>query len=117
MALFVIDGVDMPAPHKVVTKKIDISKDPKRDSQGIMLIERVAQKISLEIKYNYLTNSQAITLFGALQPVYVEVIYPNPITGTTASSTFYTSDKEIELLDYQNDTPRYGSCTFAFIEK
>jgi hypothetical protein len=116
MAFLNIGGVDMPTPSEFQVGIMDISK-AERAANGNIIIERIATKRKLEIKYNFLDRDQLQTLLNALSPTLFTVYYVDPQTDGMVVSTFYCGDRNMAMMDYINDVPRYVDFAFNLIER
>jgi hypothetical protein len=116
MALISIGGVALPTPSNVDVGIMDISK-AERNANGLMIIERIAQKVKLSLSYNYLSAGDASTVLNAVSPVFYNVTYLDPRTNTYKTSSFYTGDRSLGMIDFINGVPRYKDVKFDLIER
>lgn len=116
MALISINGVALPAPSELQVGIMDISK-AERNARGLMIIERVATKRKLFITYNFLTSWDAGVVLKAIAPAYYNVSYFDPQERKMKSGSFYCGDRQIDILDYYDDVPRYKELSFDLIER
>jgi hypothetical protein len=116
MALVSISGVDLPTPTDFSVGIMDISK-AERNARGTMIIERITTKRKLEISYAYLTSSELSALLQALSPVFYNVTYLDPQTGSNRTASFYCGDRSIGMLDFIGGVPRYKDVKFDLIER
>lgn len=111
-----IDGVEIPTPSDFRVGIQDISK-AERNARGTMIIERIATKRKLELAWNYLTKEQLQQVLNAVSPVFFSVEYPDPQDGEMRTGTFYTGDRTVGALDYQNGNIRWKDIKFNLIER
>jgi hypothetical protein len=116
MALVSIDGVDLPTPSDFSVGIMDLSK-AERNANGTMIIERIATKRKLEIAYSYLTGSSLSAILTAVDPVFFNVTYLDPKTNGFRTGSFYCGDRNVGMLDYVGNIPRYRDCKFDLIER
>jgi hypothetical protein len=116
VAIFKIDGVDMPSPSDLSMGIQDISK-AERNARGTIIIERIATKDKIELQWNYLTAAQLAILLNAVAPVFFTVTYTNPRSGDLRTATFYAGDRTMGYIDFQNGVPRYKDIKFNVIER
>lgn len=116
MALISVNGVPLPTPAELTVEILDISK-ANRNTNGLMIIERIATKRKLNLGWNYLTQLQAKDILVAVSGAFFNVSYEDPQTRTMRTGSFYVGDRSLTLQDYQNGTTRYSKGTMNFIER
>ena len=117
MALLKINGVDMPSPSEMSVGIQDIHKDPQRNANGRMIMERITTKAKLELSWSYLTPTQLSQLLGAVSELFFTVTYTNPVTNTERTATFYKGDVTAPVMDYINGNLRWKNIKFNVIER
>jgi hypothetical protein len=117
MALLKINGADMPSPSEMSVGIQDIHKDPQRNANGRIIMERIATKAKIELSWNYLTPSQLSQLLTAVSALFFEVTYTNPVTNTERTATFYKGDVTAPIMDYINGNLRWKDIKFNVIEQ
>lgn len=116
MALISIGGVNLPTPSDYQVDILDLSK-AERNARGTMIIERIATKRKLEIRWNYLDKTQLKQILNLVSPVFFAVTYLDPQTDGNKSGTFYSGDRPIPMLDFQKSVPRYRDVKLSLIER
>jgi hypothetical protein len=116
MSLITIGAVDLPSPSEFSVGLMDLSK-AERNAKGTMIIERIATKRKLELAWNYLTATQLATVLNAVTPVFFSVTYRDPLTNADRTGTFYVGDRNVGMIDFQNNVPRYKDIKFNLIER
>jgi hypothetical protein len=116
MALLQINGVDIPAPSDLQVGIMDITK-AERNANGLMIIERIAQKRKLSLSYSYLDAGQLQSLLNAMSAIYFNVRYLDPASNTFKTSSFYSGDRNVGMIDYRNGVARYKDIRFDLIER
>lgn len=111
-----VNGVEIPTPSDLSVGIQDISK-AERNARGTLIIERITTKRKLEMTWSYLTKEQLQQLFTAVSPVLFTVEYPDPVTNTVLTGTFYAGDRKSGALDYRNGNIRWKDCGFNVIER
>lgn len=111
-----INNVIIPTPSSFKVGIMDIN-NAERNAQGDMLIDRVATKRKIELKWKTLTPYELTELLGMVNDVYFFVKYPDPLTGQLDIKTFYCGDRSIGMYSYINSTPLWTDISFNFIEK
>lgn len=116
MALLTIGGVAMPTPSEMNISYMDLSK-AERNANGLMIIERIATKRKLEIKYAYLNSADLSKLLNAVAPTFYNVTFLDVKTGDYQTASMYCGDRSVGWLDYVNGVPRYKDFGFDLIER
>jgi len=81
------------------------------------MIERIATKKKLEMKYSFVTDSELKTILQALSPAFFNVEYIDPVENGLRTGSFYCGDRNVGYVDYRNGIPRYKDLTFNLIER
>lgn len=119
MALLNINGVDMPTPSSYEYSIQDISK-AERVASGDIVIDWIATKGKIYLKFNHLTRADLSLLLGAIQSTSFTtsftVEYEDPITLTKITGNFYVGDRKMGLFRYVNGEPVWMAVTFNLIE-
>ena len=116
MALIKVGGTALPDPTELQVGVMDISK-AERNANGLMMIERIATKKKLEMKYSFVTDSELKTILQALSPAFFNVEYIDPVENGLRTGSFYCCDRNVGYVDYRNGIPRYKDLTFNLIER
>lgn len=116
MALLTIGGEEMPTPSEMNISYMDLSK-AERNANGLMIIERIATKRKLEIKYTYLNSFDLSRLLTALSPTFYNVTFLDVKTGAYQTASMYSGDRSVGWLDQVDGVPRYKDLSFDLIER
>jgi hypothetical protein len=114
--LLKIGGEPMPTPSEMNISYMDLSK-AERNANGLMIIERIATKRKLEIKYAYLTSTDLSKLLNAVAPTFYNVEFLDVKTGAYQTASMYCGDRSVGWLDYIDNIPRYQDLSFDLIER
>lgn len=116
MALITINGVDLPTPSDYSVGIMDISK-AERNARGRMIIERITTKRKIEISYAYLNASELSNILQSVSPVFYDVTYLDPQTGSYRTASFYCGDRNVGMLDFTDGVARYKDVKFDLVER
>lgn len=111
-----INGISIPTPSTMTVGVMDIT-DATRNARGNLIAEIITTKRKLNLSYKYLTSSQLSTLLKAIEPMFFQVEYIDPVIGGWRTGTFYVGDRNVEVFTYVNENIRYKNITFNFIER
>lgn len=68
------------------------------NAAGLSVIDRIARKRKVNLKWSYISNSDLSTVITAIAPVYFNLIYPEPSGAVTISC--YVENFEAGLQKY-----------------
>lgn len=118
MAFWKIDGVEIPCPSSFTWGLQDVSDpDAGRTLDATMHKNRVGQKRKLSIGYNNPDAVTASVVLKAINPEYIEVYYPDAMSGDMESRTFYVGDRTAPMKYWYVGNHKYSSLTFELIER
>ena len=117
----VIDGTDITdyiAENGIQWTRNDLDgPNAGRTLTGLMIRDRVAVKIKLQVKCKDLNESQLNTLLTALYPQYVSVTYDDPLFGTVTKEMYSNNNTAILTNIDTNGRKRWNSISFPLIER
>lgn len=117
-----IDGTDITeliAYQGVQWKRNDIDgPNAGRTLSGLMIRDRVATKIRLDITCRILNREEVRTLLNLLMPEFVSVTYDDPMDGVV-TRTMYANNNEAKFLrSLDNDSDElWNNVTFPLVER
>lgn len=114
--LLSIGGVALPTPSSFNVGIMDISK-AERNTNGYLIIERIATKRKLSIGYANLSASQLSSVLQKVSGTSFSVTYLDPQTGGNKTSTFYSGDRSIGMIAFVGGVPVYSDIKFDLIER
>ena len=116
-----IGEVVLPNPAKMTWSEFDLSSEASgRNLEGAMLKDLVARKVKIELEWGLLTPAQATkVLTNVKTALYMQVTYPDPLTGAPTVKTMYAGDRNGELRLYTDDSGAeyWDGIKANFIEK
>lgn len=120
MALLTIGGVAQktPSEFKVSINDVD-SPNTTRNANGELMRDRIAVKRKIEMKFPPMSQSEMSSLLTAVQPVFFDVTYQDPMDGM-ATRTFYVGDRSIPMYRFGNGTTTqilWENVSFNLIER
>ena len=122
MALIQIGSEVLPNPSTYEVGLSDIvGVDTKRNANGYLLADKIADKIKITLGWKYLTNAQYVAMMTAINAnFFFSAIYHDPRTGTTATKTFYPGDRVSSIFKYNTDLNTitgWSDIKFSIIER
>lgn len=119
MNMLKVNGVLLPCPSSFEWGLQDVSaSDSGRTQDAIMHKNRVAQKRTLSVSWNAPTWKDACTIIQAVNPEYVQVEYPDPLSGNQHEvRTFYVGDRSVPFKYWWIGNQLMESISFDFIER
>lgn len=115
MALLTINSVTIPTPTEFTVSYQDLSKAD-RNANGLMVIERIATKRKLSLKWSYCTAANLATILSAVAPTYYPVTYMDAQTNRMYTGNFYCGDRQVGMISYVDGVPVYKDLGFDLIE-
>lgn len=110
-----VNGVALPCPSEYDTGIMDISKAD-RNAKGTIIIERVATKRKLEMKWKYMLPEDLKQVLNLVSPVTFMVEYLDPQTGKMETKRMYVGDRKMSMYSYIANVPVWVNVGFNFIE-
>lgn len=111
-----INGVEIPTPSDYTVGIMDISR-AERNAKGTLIMERIATKRKIEMRWNYLEKDRLSHLLKLVSSVFFQVEYIDPQENNWKSGTFYVGDRKIGVFDYRDGNIRYKDIQFNIIER
>ena len=117
-----IDGTDITnliAYQGVQWKRNDIDgPSAGRTLSGLMIRDRVATKIRLDITCRQLTLDEARMLLNLLMPEFVSVTYDDPMDGLVTRTMYANNNGAQFLFARNNDTKEWwDNVSFPLVER
>lgn len=109
-------NTNIPTPSKFEYKLSDVSAaDAGRTEDGKMHKMRIAQKVHIELEWQYVTTAQASTILTAFNPEYISVKYLDPKANGEVTKTFYVGDRSAPA--YNTRLGLWENISFNIIER
>ena len=111
-----VDGVAIPCPSAFEYKLSDVSSaDAGRTEDGKMHKMRIAQKVHLELSWNYITTDDVSLILNLFDPEYISVQYLDPKANAYVTKTFYVGDRSAPA--YNTRMGLWTNVSFNIIEQ
>jgi len=110
-----VDGSIISTPSEFTVGVQDISQ-AERVASGRIVIDRIATKIKLNMKWSVLNADELATLLTAIDKVYFNVEYLDIRTNSMQTREFYVGDRSAGMYTYRDGNPIYIDIGFNFIE-
>lgn len=91
--------------------------DSGRDYTGYMYTNRVTQKRKLELEFSGFDWKEVSDLLKAINSEYCSVKYPDMLSGTMETRTFYAGDQEAPVYIWWNGQKICSTLKFNLIER
>ena len=89
-----------------------------RALSGLMIRDRIATKIRLDITCRPLRREELMTLLNLLLPVFVNVTYEDPMYGLVTKTMYANNNPAEFLISNDSDTVEYWhNITFPLVER
>lgn len=116
--MITVDGVTMPPLYKFTWGLQDVSSsEAGRTEDAIMHKERVAQKRKLQVSWRVKSWPETARIISAFNPEYISVTYPDMMSGSYQTRTFYRGDVSAPVLMWQVNRKLIETVNFDLIER
>lgn len=120
-AMVTIGSTELPNPsvYNVGIQDI-VSEKTRRNANGKLIADKIAQKVTIELGWKYLTNAQYVSILALFSTFFFNATYHDPTTGTTATKTFYVGDRKCGTFKYStslNSITGWSDISFSLIEQ
>lgn len=117
-AVLEIDSTDITNPQSLQVDIQDIDGESTgRNQLGELVRDRVATKRKVSCTWGPLSGTDMSTLLSAVSAVSFSLTYPDPLTGSTRTGTFYVGDRSIPAYrQNSDDTILWESLSMNFVE-
>ncbi|WP_394918174.1 hypothetical protein [uncultured Robinsoniella sp.] len=113
-----INGAGVKDPTTFTWGLQDIStSEAGRTEDTIMHKNRVGQKRKLSVSWVNPTPQETASILQAVNPEYINIMYPDAMSGTNEIRTFYVGDRTAPIRAWTVNYKRYTSLTFDLIER
>lgn len=119
MAVFTINGVEIPAPLEFSCDRMALdSEETGRDQSGNMFRDVITQKRKWNgIKWGPLTSAEIKTILDAVEPAFFTLTAPDPKAGGMVTVTAYVGDRTAPVYTMYGNETRWASLSMSFIER
>lgn len=118
MALILVDGVAIKTPSSFSWGLQDVSDSAAgRTQDAVMHKNRIAQKRKLSLSWAFPTQTETAKILAAFNPQYIQVTYPDAMSGRDETRTFYVGDRSAPMKVWTINNKRYETLSFDVIER
>lgn len=119
--VFLIDGLDITsyiAEDGIKWQREDIDgPNSGRTMSGLLIRDRVATKIRLDITCRALEQTECSQLLNAIYPEFVTVQYIDPMYGQTTKTMYSNNNPAVLSTVFDDGTLKFTGITFPLIER
>ena len=113
-----VDGVSLPCPSSYEWGLQDVSAgESGRTDDALMHKNRVAQKRKLQLEWVGKSWEETAQIMQAVNPEYISVRYPDMMSGTYQTRTFYVGDRTAPVKFWWTGTKMIEKISLDFIER
>lgn len=118
MAMLLVDGVQIKTPSVMEWGIQDISGgDSGRTQDAVMHKNRISQKRKLSLSWNNPTKEETSAILKSFNTEYVDVSYPDAMSGVEETRTFYVGDRSAPVKIWTVNQKRYSAISFELMER
>jgi len=115
-----INGAEIahyPSEFKVTVMDLDNAETTKRTANGELTRDRIAVKRQIEMRFAPMVWTKLSAILTAMQSEFFQFTYPDPMSGTQETRTFYVSDRESAIAIERAGTYWWTGLAFTLTEK
>ena len=118
MAMLTMGGVNLPAPSALNISLIDVSAQAERTASGLAVIDRIADKRRIHLKWALMTASQMRSLLTASgSGAFFSVTYPDPVTAASRTATVFVESRAAGILRMIDGSPVWTDVEITLTER
>lgn len=118
MVMITVDGVQLPTPSSFSWGQQDVSANGAgRTEDARMHKNLVAKKIKISLSWSGKSWQETSQILQAFQPEYINVTYPDMLTGKYETKEFYSGDKSAPVKIWTAGNKVIESISFDIIER
>lgn len=118
MAILFVNGNAIKTPSGMSWGLQDVSdSDAGRTQDAIMHKNRIAQKVKLSLSWDNPTREETASILQVFNPEYINVTYPDAMSGQNETRTFYVGDRTAPMKIWTVGNKRYSQLSFDLIER
>ena len=118
MAMIKVNGTAVKTPSSFSWGLQDVSDSASgRTQDSIMHKNRVAQKRKIQLSWNKPTKEETAAILQAFNQEYIDVTYPDAMSGTDETRTFYVGDRSAPMKMWTVNRKIYSQVSFDIIER
>ena len=116
--MLTVDGVEMPCPSAYTWGLQDVSAaESGRTDDTTMHKNRVGQKRKIDLQWTGKDWQTTAKIMRAFNPEYINVRYPDMLSGKYETRTFYVGDRSAPVKWWWVGNQRTESISFDIIER
>lgn len=118
MAMLWVDGIELKTPSGFSWGLQDVTDSASgRTQDALMHKNRVAQKRKLSLSWTAPTRQEAADILQLFNPEYINVTYPDTMSGKNETREFYVEDRSSPMKIWTIANKRYESLSFDLMER
>jgi hypothetical protein len=115
-----INGADLPISPtslKIAIMDLDDGETTGRTTDGTLSRDRIARKRQIDITFPYMIWTNLSNILKMVQNEFVDVTYPDPMSGKIETKKFYVGDREIEVAFTRNGVTWWKELSLTLTER
>ena len=115
--MLVLPGGNHPSPDKITPSMYDITEGG-RDATGKMHLDKIATKYKIQVEYGVLTSDEVKRILTSIKPLFFNITFDDPESGTTKTIEVYKGDRTIPTL-FKDTSGKiyYKGLSFNLVER
>jgi hypothetical protein len=107
----------MPSEFTVTVLDLDDADATTRTADGTLNRDRITTKRQIEMKFNALTWADISSILQAISGVFFDLYYPDPMTGTYVTKTFYVGNRPAPVAIEKNGVIWWAGLEITLTER
>lgn len=113
-----VNGTAIKTPSSFSWGLQDVSDSASgRTQDALMHKNRVAQKRKISLAWSNPTKDETAAILQAFNLEYINVTYPDAMSGTDETRTFYVGDRSAPMKMWTVNNKRYSQVSFDIVER
>ena len=115
-----INNIDLPispSAMKIGVMDLDSGETSERTTDGTLNRDRITRKRKIDLTFPYMTWPNLSLILRMLQDEFIQVTYPDTMSGKVETRTFYVGDREIEYAFERNGVKWWKELPLTLTER
>ena len=113
----IVNGISVASPSWMRVTVLDIGSEDQRSAGGSLVVDRVAVKRKVELKWAVLSAAQMGALLGAVGNIFFEAEAADPSSGSMVMGCWRCSEKVMGVLRMVGGEPVWTDVEMEWLEK
>lgn len=117
MAVLTVNGAAVPSPAEMKVSIFEVGSGEQRSASGGLVVDRVAVKRRLKLRWAHLTPAELGGLLGQVGGAFFEAVYPDPQQMAPRAMTCRCGERTAGVLQIRGGEPVWVDVEMEWIER